>query len=251
MKIFISWSGVKSKMTAEILSIWLRQVIQAADPWTSDDIEKGANWNEVLNRELEETKFGIICLNKENLSAEWLLFEAGTLSRIKDARVCTFLLDVNPVDVKPPLGLFQHTIFSKEEIKRLLYTISAKISLSGENGLTEKDLDEVFDIFWPRLDHQLTELLDWQPGREEERRSEREILEEILQTVRSNYNNKIDIPTPDDLIKQYLKIEHQGLRNAKIRYAGRNNDFTKRIMESLLSNLKNEAGDSDIDQDNN
>ena len=66
MKVFISWSGTKSKKTAEVLSAWIRQVIQAADTWISSDIEKGARWNEKVSLELEETKIGIICLNKEN-----------------------------------------------------------------------------------------------------------------------------------------------------------------------------------------
>jgi hypothetical protein len=248
MKIFISWSGNKSKRTAEILCAWLRRVIQAATPWISNNIEKGAKWDETLSSELEETKFGIICLNKENLSAEWLLFEAGALSKTKDARVCTFLLDVKPVDVKPPLGLFQHTIFSKEEIKRLLHTINNKVCLSGESGLTEKDLDEVYEIFWPRLEQELRDLLRWEPAKEEERRSEREILEEILQAVRSGYSIDVILPSLEALLSspQHLKIEHQGLGNAKVRYAWKNNSLTKNIVENLLVNFRSEM-DHDID----
>src|SRR5438270_7602022 len=112
MKVFISWSGPKSRKTAEALSSWLRQVIQAVEPFLSLDIEKGARWSEKINKALEETKVGIICLNKENLSSEWIIFEAGALSKTTDAHVCTFLMDLKPADIKPPLGQFQHTLFN-------------------------------------------------------------------------------------------------------------------------------------------
>jgi hypothetical protein len=44
MKVFLSWSGDKSRHTAEVISGWLKQVIQALDPWMSPNIEKGKRW---------------------------------------------------------------------------------------------------------------------------------------------------------------------------------------------------------------
>jgi hypothetical protein len=50
MKIFISWSGNKSKNVATYLKSWIEQIIQAADPWISVDIDKGKKWNgEIIN----------------------------------------------------------------------------------------------------------------------------------------------------------------------------------------------------------
>jgi hypothetical protein len=43
--------------------------------------------------------------------------------------VCTFLLDINPAEIKPPLGQFQHTLFKKEDIKKLMYSINNKINM--------------------------------------------------------------------------------------------------------------------------
>lgn len=185
MKVFISWSGHKSKETAEALSTWIRQVIQAAETWISLDIEKGARWNDKINKELEQSKVGIICLNKENLSSEWILFEAGALSKTQDAHVCTFLLDISPSEVKPPLGQFQHTTFSKEDIMKLTHTINSKIILGGEKTIPEKDLDEVFEVFWPRLESKLLALANTTSPISPILRSDRDILEEILQAVRS------------------------------------------------------------------
>jgi hypothetical protein len=46
----------------------------------------------------------VICLTPENLTAPWLLVEAGDLSKLlKDAYVFTYLIDVEPTAVTGPL----------------------------------------------------------------------------------------------------------------------------------------------------
>lgn len=41
MKIFVSWSGKRSKAVAELMSDWLKCVIQASQPWISTrDIDR-------------------------------------------------------------------------------------------------------------------------------------------------------------------------------------------------------------------
>jgi TIR domain len=114
MKVFISWSGPRSKAVAEALRDWLPDVMQAVKPWvSSEDIRKGKQWNLELTRELEGTHVGVICLTPENLTAPWLLFEAGALSKLqteKDAHVCTYLVNMPYTDVTGPLAGFQHTL---------------------------------------------------------------------------------------------------------------------------------------------
>ena len=186
MKVFISWSGKRSKETAECLSSWIRQVIQAADTWISLDIEKGIRWSDQIKDELEQSKIGIICLTKDNLQSEWILFEAGALSKTNDAHVCTFLLDIKPTDIKPPLGQFQHTVFNKEDVRKLIHTINNKIIKVGEKTIPEKDLNEVFEVFFPLLNDKLSSIKTEVPNDGRINRTDREILEEILQTIRAS-----------------------------------------------------------------
>jgi hypothetical protein len=73
MKVFISWSGARSKAIAEILRQWLPGVIQAVKPYYSpDDISKGARWSSEIGKELEAARVGLICLTRENLEAPWI-----------------------------------------------------------------------------------------------------------------------------------------------------------------------------------
>jgi hypothetical protein len=95
--------------------------MQALDPWISvEDIDKGQQWGRSLADELESTHAGVICLTPENLTAPWLLFEAGALSKLyKEARVCTYLIDMLYADVPPgPFSEFQHTLAIKEDTHR-------------------------------------------------------------------------------------------------------------------------------------
>jgi len=80
MKVFISWSGERSRIIAEALREWLPAVIQSADAWLStQDIEKGSRPLDELTKELKGTSLGIVCLTPENLGERWIHFEAGAL----------------------------------------------------------------------------------------------------------------------------------------------------------------------------
>ena len=116
MKVFLIWSGDRSKQVAQALHGWLPKVIQAVKPWMSnEDVEKGKNWPQELSQQLDEARLGIVCLDKSNLTAPWLLFEAGALSKSKDTIACPFLLDVKSSEVRPPLGHLQNTVTTSKE----------------------------------------------------------------------------------------------------------------------------------------
>jgi hypothetical protein len=59
--LFIGWSGEKSKAVGIALKNWLPLVIQAIDPWISEDADKGSRWFSETTEKIE--------MIKENLEA--------------------------------------------------------------------------------------------------------------------------------------------------------------------------------------
>jgi hypothetical protein len=185
-KVFISWSGDLSRKLGEALRNWLPATLQYVKPYFSpDDIEKGAKWNSEIAKELETSNVGVICLTQDNTEKPWILFESGALSKsLEKARVCTLLFNLDAADVKGPLTSFQATKFVREDFKRLISTIN---SAAGDDKLETAVLDSVFDMWWPRLEEQVAEILKTHDkGTKRERRPERDILEEILELTRMN-----------------------------------------------------------------
>ncbi|HEX8131103.1 MAG TPA: TIR domain-containing protein [Pyrinomonadaceae bacterium] len=194
MLIFISWSGQRSKAVAEALETWLAQVIQAVEPWISQDIDKGLRWGAEIADRLERSKVGIICLTKSNLGARWIHFEAGALSKTKDAYVCTLLLDIKPSDVEQPLAQFQHTTTEKEDIFQLLSTINLAVQKSGEKALAEPILREIFETYWPRLKDAFEKSASLQESAASPSRSTDEMLQEMLEILRNQERRQVSSP---------------------------------------------------------
>jgi hypothetical protein len=186
MKVFLSWSDDQSRALAGVLKDWLGEVIQAVEPWISTSIDKGSRGLEEIADALETSRVGIICLTRQNLTEPWILFEAGALSKTRD-RVWTFLLDLTPADVEPPLGMFQHTQSNKEDVRALLGSINREVEKSGERSLTEKQLDSVFATYWPKLEETLARIRASAHTATAPVRSDRELLEEILQLTRTQH----------------------------------------------------------------
>lgn len=119
MKVFISWSGSRSEALAKALKEWLRLILHYTDPWMSQsDIDAGDRWGTEIAKGLEACNFGIIFVTKENLTAPWILFEAGALAKsIQDSKVIPLLLDIDKKDVSGPLAQFQAKKVDVEEIR--------------------------------------------------------------------------------------------------------------------------------------
>ena len=109
MDVFISWSGERSKDLAHALRRWLKYVVQAAEPWMSEeDIGVGHRWNNEVSSQLETTDFGVLCVTPENADSTWLHFEAGALAKsLKSSRVVPVLLGMSKTDLRLPLSQFQ------------------------------------------------------------------------------------------------------------------------------------------------
>src|SRR5688572_24049156 len=82
LRVFISWSGARSKAIAEALRGWVPRVLQSVHPWMSgEDIYAGARWLAEIQAQLSQTGVGIICVTPENQHSPWLNFEGGALSK--------------------------------------------------------------------------------------------------------------------------------------------------------------------------
>lgn len=214
-KIFISWSGELSKALAEVVRDWIPKVLQSVKPYfTPDDIEKGARWAKEISGELATSQLGIICLTQENQHNPWILFEAGALSKnLEESKVCPILFNFDTTELKGPLASFQATRFNKEEIKKLLESIN---NSCNDSKLEQKYLDETFEMWWPKLDGKIREVLVPAKGATKpQKRTERDILEEILELTRSNAKLVLSdqrgasIITIEELVSRYRSIKEK------------------------------------------
>jgi len=204
MKIFISWSGDKSKSVAVYLKSWIEQIIQAAEPWISVDIDKGKKWNGEIIGELEDSSVGIICMTRDNLKSPWILFEAGALSKTSDSYVCTFLIDIIPTDITGPLSIFQATRFNKEDVHKLLVSINRYVKNSGGKALSSDNLKSLFNTFYPQLETEINNILsNSKEDSPKVLRTDRELLEETVMLLRKKNE------TP----KSYIENEAKSLLN--------------------------------------
>jgi hypothetical protein len=183
MKVFLSWSGDRSSQVARALSDWLPSVIQAVKPWMSEQIGKGMRWGPEMARALEETRFGIVCLTPDNLTAPWILFETGALSKtIASTHVCPYLLGLKPADLQGPLAQFQA---AKADVTDTLELVKSINAAQGETVLPVKSVESAFNKWWPELEKELQEISQQSaapPDRKQ--RTQMEVLEEILDIAR-------------------------------------------------------------------
>jgi hypothetical protein len=181
MKVFISWSGDRSQALAQALREWLPMVLHYVEPWLSQsDIEAGERWANEVAKELEASKFGIICITRENITSSWILFEAGALAKfMQEGRVIPLLLDVEFKDITGPLAQFQ----AKKVDKSGIGDVVNSINQISETKVPEIRLSPLFDTLWPTLDKKVGEIPKTQtPARQN--RPQHEVLEELVTSIR-------------------------------------------------------------------
>ncbi|MCG8056201.1 MAG: toll/interleukin-1 receptor domain-containing protein [Candidatus Thiodiazotropha endolucinida] len=181
MKVFISWSGKRSKALANALRDWLPMVLQYVEPWVSDkDISAGDRWAQAIAGELEASNFGIICITPENLHSEWILFESGALSKsMLDAKVIPLLFGLEMSDLSGPLSQFQ----AQKMEESGLMEVAKSINNIAESKTSDQIVEQLVPALWPRLQEALENIPDSEPS-EKHMRPHHEILEELVTGVR-------------------------------------------------------------------
>ncbi len=181
MKVFISWSGDRSKALASALKEFLPDVNNSIEAWMSEqDIGPGSRWNQELTQQLDSNSFGVICLTPENLTSPWVLFEAGALSKsMDDSRVVPYRLGLDAADVPNPLAQFQGVDAGKSGTRCLIGSLNDGCEIK----LEPDRLNRQFLRVWPDLESVIARI----PKSNVEaaiQRSERELLEEVLGIAR-------------------------------------------------------------------
>jgi hypothetical protein len=213
MRIFLSWSGDRSKAAALGLKSLLESTFpEAVDVFISDHIDAGETWARRLENELEQSQFGVLCLTQDNFQAPWLLFEAGAIAKKFDsARVVPYLIDNLPAAAdRSPLAQFQHVQANREGTLRLVKSINA---VRENPQINERRLEDLFKGWWRDFEDTLKALAapaEKQPNP----RSDRELLETVLQKLdilvqahQGSTGSRLSLPNEE--LAHLLNLRHQ------------------------------------------
>jgi len=258
MKVFISWSGEKSKAVAELLREWLQCVLQQCEPWMSaTDIDRGSIWFSEILQILSEVTIGIICLTNENKERPWMLFEAGAIVKgLSKNRVCTFLIDLEPKDIRPPLAQFNHTLPNKNDIFQLVLTINKHMD---EGKLKTELLKKVFDKFWNDFNSKMEFINNEYNINDENPENEMisyykqdEILEEVLYTVRGLERQIVKLEGPNYFFNNnsgaiYFAMPRKEKINAIVNFM-RENSLDKEPIRDVIERVVEVYGPLSMDE---
>lgn len=197
MKLFISWSGERSKAMALALRDWFPLVLHYAEPWLSEaDIEAGSRWADEVAGQLEASNFGIICVTRENMAAPWILFEAGALAKsIQGSRVVPLLLDLDFREISGPLAQFQA---KKVEKEGLLDTVQS-INQAAVHPVPDERYRQLFEALWNDLKKRM-DSIPQSAMPHKQSRTQTEVLEELVTAVRTmeaRAKDNFDEPRPN------------------------------------------------------
>ncbi|MCB1345585.1 MAG: toll/interleukin-1 receptor domain-containing protein, partial [Rhodobacteraceae bacterium] len=205
---------------------WLPLVLQYAKPWVSDkDISAGDRWAQAIAGELESSNFGILCITPENINSEWILFEAGALSKsMLDAKVIPLLFGLELSDLSGPLSQFQALKVDQQG----MLDVAKAINAVAENKAADATIEQLVPALWG----QLQQKFDAIPGKEiseKQMRPQTEILEELVSQVRGLGARMRDFEP---------EIMERDIRHSNMRYR----DLDPRMMHEMWSMMMKSRG---------
>lgn len=229
MKVFISWSGSLSKQIAECIKKWLPCIVQSADIFfSSDDIEKGENWDSKISEALAESSYGIICLTSENVLAPWVNFEAGAIAKALNSNVATLMINISPSEIKGPLSRYQATKIEREDFFQLISSINSK----SDKPISDDVLKNTFNGLWSGIEREIKSIVS--SAKTLNRASQKvqnnsDAIEEILLLLRKQ--NTV-LSSPEQILpEEYIAYVAERLIRSKNNI--RNDDLLYQIIEYL------------------
>lgn len=216
MRIFLSWSGDRSKYLAKCFKEWLPNVLQYVDPYMSEkDIKLGERWGKSIEENLRSNDFGLVFVTPENINAPWINFEAGALSKSLQSRLVSILYSAEVTILNNgPLKQFQSSKeVSKESIKQLILDINE--FAEDSECLKLERVETAFEKWWEDLENNLNKTPENTEDKEQKNPSNEEMLNFILQEVKNlrglNRNPIRKLPDifniPNELLDDLEKIK--------------------------------------------
>jgi hypothetical protein len=163
------------------------------------DIKAGADWSAELRKGLAETDVGIVCVTPENLTSQWMLFEAGALAKSEHGHVLPVLIGLEPTDVADPLAQFQGVKLSRDGIYRLVKSLN---EYSPNDKVFPEILKGRVEAFWPQLEIKIKAIPHGPGDSASPRRTDRELLEEIVRLARGfpRAEGRSEPPTIEEMV---------------------------------------------------
>lgn len=214
LKVFISWSGERSRAVALAIRSWLPLLFDNVAPWMSEaDISAGQRGLAKIEEELRNTRFGIIVVTADNQDSPWLHFEAGALSRVvadrTEHRVTPLLIDLTgPSQLTGPLTQFQAKAATRDGVRDLLRSLAEVVGIAAET------IEKRFDVYWPKLEVAIADRLNSKPLAKDQtirRRSADDMLDEILEHVRDLRISNAPVAVPGVTRSEWDRIT-EGIR---------------------------------------
>jgi len=213
MKVFISWSGERSKMVARALRQWFPRVFQSVEPWMSEkDIIGGSLWLNEIMEGLKGARFGVVCVTPENQDKPWIHFEAGAIAKAIDSQnyVCPYLIFMQGFELQHnPLTNFQYKQADKKGTQEFVESMNQVL----DKPLPQDDLQETFELWWPRLYEKLSEMPK-PAAKQVEKRSVENMVEEVLELVRGLVRST----TPPEKTKFLDQFPYEAKTVLQLRY---------------------------------
>jgi hypothetical protein len=149
--VFISFSKSPAKEIAGEVKILLQNMFPSGyEFFVSDtDIAPGDRKNETVDKKLEDSNFGILILTSNNYAQENLMFEAGSLTKDKQAKLALCLFDRDTKDIESPLQAFYYAKFDKDDYKKLVVNLKkTKRGLEELDPREQENLDVLLTYHW-------------------------------------------------------------------------------------------------------
>jgi hypothetical protein len=203
--LFISWSQQPSQAIAEELKNWINVCFPSVKVFLSTEIAAGQRWGREVADRLEYIDYGFLIYTKNNLDSLWMAFEAGALSkRHVESRLVPLLFDVSPSDLHSTVSQFQSRLFDQENFRRLLVEFNNLLPEALQRN--PASLNGVFEFTWSQLENNINTILNSPKNTGAAVvRSDREILEEMLERVRDL--SKLDIPKADEIAQVFEQVK--------------------------------------------